>query len=387
MLAQFATDKILKKLDNIEEGTLHVTTPDGKKRSFQGKRPGIPANVEIRDWKVLPNLVAKGNIGFADDYRNGLWDVDDLQGLFEISLINADAFQHMVVGEKFAGFKAILGYLLQRNTVAGSKKNIHAHYDLGNAFYKLWLDPTMTYSSALYKYEDEDMVSAQHNKYDRILSQFENGAGDLLEIGCGWGGFAERSIEKANHNIRGVTISDEQYEYAQKRVEGHANIVMEDYRHQSGKFDQIVSIEMFEAVGEAYWQTYFQKVAALLKDKGKAVIQTITIREQDFEEYKRTGDFIRSYIFPGGMLPTKTRFAQEANKAGLNVGDFESFGQSYSRTLSEWLGNFDSKRNEVLALGFDESFIRLWRFYLAACAAGFKAERTDVMQISLTHQS
>lgn len=386
MLAQFATDKILKKLDHIEEGTLYLTMPDGKVRSFQGKRPGIPANVEIRDWRVLPNLVTKGNIGFADDYRNGLWDADDLQGLFEISLKNADAFQHLVVGEKFSGFKAILGYLLRRNTVAGSKKNIHAHYDLGNSFYQLWLDPTMTYSSALYKSGAEDMVDAQHNKYDRILEQFEKDHGDLLEIGCGWGGFAERSLEKSNHNLRGVTISDEQYEYAKHRVQGNAEIVLEDYRHQSGKFDQIVSIEMFEAVGEAYWQTYFQKVASLLKDKGKAVIQTITIREQDFEEYKRTGDFIRSYIFPGGMLPTKTRFEQEANKAGLKVGDIHSFGQDYSRTLSEWLSNFDAKRKEVKALGFDDRFIRLWRFYLAACAAGFKAERTDVMQVSLTHQ-
>ena len=385
MLAKYATDKILQKLDNIEEGTLNLTMPDGKVRSFQGRRPGIPANVEVRDWRVLPNLVTKGNIGFADDYRNGLWDADDLQGLFEMSLINADAFQKMVVGQRSSRLKAMMSYFLKMNTLKGSKKNIHAHYDLGNDFYSLWLDPTMTYSSALYKDKKEDMVSAQHNKYDRISEQFDKDSGSLLEIGCGWGGYAERALETDNFNIKGVTISDEQHSYAQERVKGNADIVLEDYRHQEGKYDHIVSIEMFEAVGERFWQTYFQKVASLLKEKGKAVIQTITIREQDFEEYRYSGDFIRSYIFPGGMLPSKVRFEQEANKAGLIMGDVKEFGHDYSRTLTEWLKNFDAKREEVKALGFDDGFIRLWRFYLAACAAGFKAGRTDVMQVSLKH--
>ena len=385
MLAKYATDKILQKIDGIEEGTLNLTLPDGKVRSFQGKRPGMPANVEVRDWSVLPNLVTKGNVGFADDYRKGLWEADNLANLFEMSLINADAFQSMVVGQRTNRFKAMLSYLLNANTVSGSKRNIHAHYDLGNAFYELWLDPTMTYSSALYEDGNEDIVTAQHRKYDRILEQFEKDHGDLIEIGCGWGGFAERSLQTKNHNIKGLTISDEKYAYAKNRVQGNADIVLEDYRIQGGKYDQIVSIEMFEAVGERYWQTYFQKVASLLKEKGKAVIQTITIREQDFEEYKYGADFIRSFIFPGGMLPSQSRFEREANKAGLKMGDVKNFGEDYSKTLMQWLHNFDSKREEIKALGFDDSFIRLWRFYLSACAAGFKAGRTDVMQVSLQH--
>lgn len=385
MLAKFATDKILKKLDNIEEGTLNVTTPDGKVRTFQGRRPGIPANIELRDWRVLPNLITKGNIGFADDYRNGLWDADDIQNLFEISLRNEQAMQKMVVGGRSNRIRAMLSYLLRMNTVKGSKKNIHEHYDLGNAFYKLWLDPTMTYSSALYKPESEDMVTAQHNKYDRILECMNANSGSVLEIGCGWGGFAHRALERGDYGIRGVTISEEQHAYANDRLKGNADIVLEDYRHQGGKFDNIVSIEMFEAVGERYWPTYFNKVGSLLKEKGKAVIQTITIREQDFEEYRNSGDFVRSYIFPGGMLPSESRFAAEAQKAGLRAENQFSFGQDYARTLTEWLKNFDAKLPEVRALGFDERFIRLWRFYLAGCAAGFSTGRTDVMQVELSH--
>ncbi|MDA9009636.1 cyclopropane-fatty-acyl-phospholipid synthase family protein, partial [Alphaproteobacteria bacterium] len=288
-------------------------------------------------------------------------------------------------GNPFMALGTRLLYAFQKNTVKGSRKNIQAHYDLGNDFYKLWLDPTMTYSSALYKTEGEELAQAQLNKYDRIVDRLDRGSGSILEIGCGWGGFADRAAERGDFGIKGITLSDEQHAYAQQRLDGRADIVIEDYRHQKNKFDHIVSIEMFEAVGEQYWPTYFGKVKDLLAEKGNAVIQTITISEQFFDNYRKGTDFIRSFIFPGGMLPSPTRFKEEAQKVGLQVTDSFSFGHDYSTTLLEWMETFDQKKLEVLNLGFDEGFIKIWRFYLAGCAAAFSSERTDVMQIELRH--
>jgi cyclopropane-fatty-acyl-phospholipid synthase len=280
---------------------------------------------------------------------------------------------------------AMLSYLLKLNSLKGSKKNIHAHYDLGNEFYKLWLDPTMTYSAAIYKDQNETLEQAQHNKYDRIVDCLDQKSGSLLEVGCGWGGFAERAQDKGDFGIKGITLSEEQHDYARDRLGQKADIVLEDYRHQNGKFDNLVSIEMFEAVGERYWPTYFNKIGDLLSKNGKAVIQTITMNEHDFPRYRRGGDFIRSYIFPGGMLPSPSRFREEAEKVGLKAGNEFYFGQDYATTLEHWLKDFEAKRDEVKALGFDDGFIRLWRFYLAACVAGFRTGRTDVMQVELAH--
>ncbi len=280
----------------------------------------------------------------------------------------------------------MLSYLFRINTLKGSKKNIHAHYDLGNAFYKLWLDPSMTYSSAIFDDSTKNLEQAQHRKYDRIIDELDAGSGSLIEVGCGWGGFAERAQQRGDFDIKGITLSEEQHAFAQQRLGNSADIVLEDYRHQQGKFQHIVSIEMFEAVGERYWQTYFAKLKSMLQQKGKAVVQTITINEADFPRYRRGGDFIRSFIFPGGMLPTPTRFKQEAAKAGLKVDNEFFFGYDYAKTLGVWLNNFDAEINKVKALGFDESFIRLWRFYLAACISGFNTDRTNVMQVTLSHK-
>lgn len=385
MLAQIASDQLFKRLDTIESGIISLTTPDGKTRTFEGRTPGEKAHIKLHDWGVISNMMSKGDIGFAEDYRLGKWETDNIAALTTLGLRNRGALDRIVRGNSFSRIAAMLSYLLKRNTVKGSKKNIHAHYDLGNDFYSLWLDPSMTYSSALYKTGKEDLTTAQHNKYDRILDRLDNQSGSILEIGCGWGGFAERAAQRSNHSVKGITLSEEQHNYAKKRLGQNSNIVLEDYRHQTGKFDNIVSIEMFEAVGEKYWKTYFSKISELLEQKGKAVIQTITMNDNDFSRYRRGGDFIRSYIFPGGMLPSPSRFREEVQKAGLKTTNEFSFGQDYAKTLEEWLKIFDEKGNEIKALGFDDGFIRLWRFYLAGCIAGFKTEKTDVMQIELQH--
>jgi cyclopropane-fatty-acyl-phospholipid synthase len=385
MLTQKISNQLFKKLDNMESGYLKIITPDGQTREFQGRDQGEKATIEFRDWSVLSNMMRKGDIGFAEDYRAGKWETDNLAGLTILGLQNRKSMQDLVSGGRMGRVMAMLSYLLKINSIKGSKRNIHAHYDLGNDFYKLWLDPSMTYSSGIFKNSSENLTTAQHNKYDRIVDCLNTKSGSILEVGCGWGGFAERACEQGDFDIKGITLSEEQHEYACDRLGQNANIVLEDYRHQSGKFDNIVSIEMFEAVGERYWAIYFSKIKELLSKNGKAVIQTITMNEKDFPQYRRGGDFIRSFIFPGGMLPSPTRFKEEAAKVGLIANNDFYFGQDYARTLELWLNIFENRRNEVNALGFDDGFIRLWRFYLAGCIAGFKTERTNVMQIELSH--
>ena len=385
MLQKIASDQLFKRLDSLESGSLTLTTPDGRTRVFEGRKTGERAHLELHDWSVVTNMMSKGDIGLAEDYRAGKWQADNLVDLTTIGLKNRRALDGLVSGSRIMRTASMFSYLFRMNTLKGSRRNIHEHYDLGNDFYSLWLDPTMTYSSALYKNGDESMVQAQHNKYDRIVDRMETNSGRVLEVGCGWGGFAERAHSRGDFALKGITLSDEQHAYAQKRTNGYADIVLEDYRHQTGVYDRIVSIEMFEAVGERFWPTYFKKLGELMASNGKAVIQTITINDTDFDHYRTSGDFIRSFIFPGGMLPSPSRFRQEAAKAGLRVENEFFFGQDYARTLTEWLRTFDEKVDRVRALGFDEGFIRLWRFYLGACAGGFRAGRTNVMQVEVSH--
>ncbi len=387
MFAKIASNQLFRRLENLDTGTLKLVTPDGKTRIFEGKNPGQHANMELRDWRVVSNLIRKGDIGLAEDYRAGNWETDDLTALTTLGLINKRTLENVVTGNNLYRTLSVLSYLLRLNSLKGSKKNIHAHYDLGNDFYQLWLDPSMTYSSAIFKDQSEPLEQAQYNKYDRILDCVGDNSGRLLEIGCGWGGFAERANQRGDFTVKGITLSEEQHAYAQRRLGPGADIVLEDYRHQQGKFDNIISIEMFEAVGERYWPTYFQKVSTLLKQGGKAVIQTITIDDQAFPRYRRGADFIRSYIFPGGMLPSPSVFKAEAKKCGLKTQNAFHFGHSYARTLEHWLEGFDQKYDQVKALGFDDGFIRLWRFYLSACIAGFNTGQTDVMQVELRHDA
>jgi cyclopropane-fatty-acyl-phospholipid synthase len=386
MINKTASEQLLKRLEQLSWGTLTLTTPDGKVRTFTGQeRVDHHAHLVVHDWSVITHLIRKGDIGFADDYRSGKWDTDDINKLVQLGLNNQMAMQDMVAGNKLYNMLSALFYLFRLNTIKGSKKNIHAHYDLGNAFYQLWLDPSMTYSSALFKSEQDSLTQAQHHKYDRMLDCMQTQSGRLLEVGCGWGGLAERAINRGDYEIKGITLSEEQHRFAQARLGNNVHIALEDYRHQTGIYDRILSIEMFEAVGERFWPVYFQKLKSLLAKNGKAVVQTITINEKDFPAYRRGGDFIRSFIFPGGMLPSVSRFKQEAEKAGLKAHTPFMFGQDYARTLETWLTNFDQQKQAITALGFDDGFIRLWRFYLATCAAGFRVNKTDVMQMEMSH--
>ncbi len=387
-MQQRVLDRFLRTLEHLEYGSLTLTTPDGKTHSLQGNQPGAHGTLHLHDWRTLPALSARGDIGLAEAYRDGWWDSEHLESLFLVGLQNAHALEPFMYGNAFTRLAARMLYLFTRNSLRGSRKNIHAHYDLGNAFYSLWLDPSMSYSAALFSGQNETLEQAQYRKYDRMLDRLDTSSGHVLEIGCGWGALAERATQKHDFAVRGITLSEEQHAYATQRLQGvgaQAQIVLEDYRHQHGRFDHIISIEMFEAVGESYWPTYFNKLKSLLKEKGKAMVQTITIGDAYFDAYRSSGDMIRTFIFPGGMLPSPSRFATEAERAGLRPTDRFSFGQDYARTLRHWLAAFDARKQDVLALGFDEPFIRLWRFYLASCSATFASGRTDVMQWELQH--
>ena len=385
MLNRLTKNQLLKALSGIEYGRFDVVTPEGERYGFEGRKSGQHASIEIHDWSVIRNLASKGDVGMAEDYRDGLWHSDNLPALFMASLQNEQAFNTFVYGSTLSRMVERLSYILQSNTLKGSRKNIHAHYDLGNDFYSLWLDPSMTYSSALFNASSDSLEQAQTNKNSRILDRLNASSGRLLEVGCGWGGFAEQALQRGDFAIKGITLSEQQHSYATQRLNHNAEIALEDYRNQEGLYDYLVSIEMFEAVGERYWPTYFQKLKSLMKDGGKAVVQTITIDEKYFENYRKGGDMIRTFIFPGGMLPSPQRFAHEAGKAGLKVADRYMFGQDYATTLEHWLAKFDSVHPEVKALGFDDGFIRLWRFYLASCIATFRIKRTNVMQVELCH--
>lgn len=385
MLASKTADIFFKKLASLEQGTLELATPDGKTRVFEGRSNGPAARLELHDWRVLGNLAISGDIGFAEDYRANLWDTDNLQDLLSLALMNEKAVDSFIFGILPTRVLARLGNLLRGNTLKGSRRNIRAHYDLGNDFYALWLDRSMTYSSGIFATGSEGLEEAQRAKYGRIVDHLGNSSGSLLEIGCGWGGFAEYAQSRGDFSIKGLTLSDKQKRYAAARLGDSAQIALEDYRTQTGTYDNIVSIEMFEAVGQEYWKTYFDKVAASLKRDGRAMIQTITIEESRFERYKSSGDFIRKHIFPGGLLPSRERFSQSALQSGLQTKSVFEFGHDYARTLEKWLANFDARKADILALGYDEGFIRMWRFYLAGCIAGFRTNRVGVMQAELVH--
>lgn len=386
MFDKFIFNQLLKRLDQLKIGSLKIEDPMGRIYEFKGDIDGPVADIQIKDWSVIGNLAAKGDIGFAEDYRADKWSTTDLVALLTLSIQNRTLLDPFFNADSLRRFFYGLSYFFKRNSVEGSKKNIHAHYDLGNDFYTLWLDDTMTYSSAIFDTDNQDLVTAQTKKYDRIIDKLDSNSGSVLEIGCGWGGFADQALKRSkDYEIKGITLSNEQHAYANDRLKGDANIVIEDYRHQNGKFDHIVSIEMFEAVGEKYWPTYFGKVKELLSEKGKAVIQTITIEDKSFDHYKNGSDFLRTYIFPGGMLPSPSRFNKEVKRAGLKpIKSFE-FGQDYATTLEMWLKNFDAVTDKVKNIGFDDGFIRLWRFYLAGCAAAFRAGYTNVRQVEIGH--
>ena len=387
--APYAARLVLSLLERLHCGRLTLATPDGRCRTFDGLQPGPHAMLEISDWRVFGRLMRSGDIGFAEAYRDGLWETDDLRTLLRFAAMNGDALEAAIRGGWAGRLLYRIRHLFRRNSRAGSRRNIHAHYDLGNDFYRLWLDPGMTYSAAWFDGGNRDLAAGQRAKYERILQHLHIGEGaHILEIGCGWGAFAEYAAATRGCRVTGITLSTEQLAWANRRIQNAdlSDLVefrLQDYRDLQGQFDAVVSIEMLEAVGEAYWPTYFGKLRQVLRPGGRAMIQTITIAEDRFQRYRRGTDFIQQYIFPGGMLPSMQRLAAETAAVGLIAHDTGGFGRDYAETLRLWLQRFDASRASVSALGFDERFRRVWRFYLAYCEAGFREGWTDVHQIQL----
>ena len=369
-------------------GGLDIALPSGQRLMIGGKEPGPQATLEVKDYRGLRRVLSSAGVGFAEGYMAGEWDTPDLPALLEAISLNFDRLTGHIKANPLMRIAHAVGHALNANTRAGSRRNIEAHYDLGNAFYEKWLDPTLSYSSALYERANQPLEEAQTNKYAALARRLELAPDHhVLEIGCGWGGFAEFAA-KQGARVTGVTISPAQFEFARRRMfenglADRTDIRLVDYRDVTGAFDRVASIEMFEAVGERYWPAYFSKIREVLKGGGRAGLQIITIRDDLFASYRAQVDFIQRYIFPGGMLPSEARLQQETARAGLDWKGVERFGGDYARTLQEWADRFQQAWREISPLGFDERFRRLWCFYLSYCRAGFITGRTDVVQLTL----
>jgi cyclopropane-fatty-acyl-phospholipid synthase len=375
---------------NWRYGRLVFVLPSGREVCVEGSEAGPEARLIIKDFRFLSRVLSAGDIGFGEGFMAGEWDTPDLSELLEAFTANLDRLARLQQGGVFSRLFNVLAHLANRNSRAGSRRNILAHYDLGNAFYSRWLDPSMTYSAARYERPGQSLSEAQRNKYASLARQIGLGPDNhVLEIGCGWGGFAEFASGEIGAKVTGITISPAQFEFARKRLferglAERADIRLVDYRDVEGQFDRVASIEMFEAVGEEYWPLYFGKIRDVLSPGGRAGLQIITIRDELFAEYRRRADFIQKYVFPGGMLPSEKRLHEETDRAGLEWRGIVRFGQNYADTLAEWASRFEGAWDDIKSLGFDERFRRLWRFYLGYCEAGFRAERTNVVQLSLT---
>jgi cyclopropane-fatty-acyl-phospholipid synthase len=381
---------VLRLLQQIRHGSLSISLPDGSTQTM-GDGLGPHVSVHMHNWKPFGAALKSGDIGFAESYLDGDWTTPQLPALLGLLAANRQALDDVIHGSWTGRLFYRIRHLLNRNTKTNSRKNIHAHYDLGNSFYSLWLDGTMNYSSGIFEGDlQQDMPQAQHAKVRRALHMAGVQQGQrVLEIGCGWGALAEKATVEFGAHITGVTLSTEQLAWAQQRlaalgVDTRADLRLQDYRDiNDGPYDAICSIEMLEAVGREYWPTYFQSVARLLKPGGRACIQSIVIQDRLFDRYIRSTDFIQQYIFPGGCLPCPSEFRREARAAGLQVVDELAFGRDYAETCRRWRADFLARKDEVLALGFDERFIRIWEFYLAYCEAGFDAGDIDVVQYTL----
>jgi cyclopropane-fatty-acyl-phospholipid synthase len=375
---------------NLEAGALTVEVPSGERRTITGAAPGPHADVHFRDWDALKRLFAEGSVGFADSYVAGHWETTDLAALIELSARNRLGARREIQGHTLSRALQRLAHSLRPNSRGGSRRNIAAHYDLGNEFYTSWLDDTVTYSSAVFPRDDAPLEEAQRHKYKRLLDLIDPKPGErVLEIGCGWGGFAEFAARERGVEVTSITISREQHRYASERIQraglgNQVSVQLVDYRDVRGKFDHLASIEMFEAVGEKYWPAFFQKVAHAVRPGGRAGLQIITIRDDVYEAYRRQPDFIQTHIFPGGMLPSLGVFREQVAKAGLKVLSEAFYADHYARTLRLWRERFEAAADRLRFDGLDDRFRRLWRYYLAYCEGGFRARTIDVMQVALT---
>lgn len=380
----------LRLLQGIRHGSLLLELPDGCQLRY-GSGDGLSASLRLKNWNVFHAVMRSGDIGLAESYIQEDWTTPHLADLFRLLLANRETLESLVYGAWWGRLVYRIRHLLRRNTKANSRKNIHAHYDLGNSFYALWLDPSMNYSSAWFEGDLQgDFTQAQYAKVRRALRSADVQPGDrILEIGCGWGALAELAAKECAADVLGVTLSSEQLAYGQQRmadagVQQRVDLRLQDYRDiQDGPFDAICSIEMIEAVGQAYWPTYFSHVHRLLKPGGKACIQAIVIDDKLFDRYVQGTDFIQQYIFPGGCLPSPSRMRKEAERAGLRVHEEFAFGQDYAETLRRWHHSFVQQRGQVLMQGFDARFLHTWECYLAYCEAAFSMRNIDVVQYTL----
>ena len=381
--------QVFQMMQALQTGRLDFVLPDGRHFRVEGTKPGPVAELHVHNPDLFARLIREGDLGFSDAYLDEWWSSPDLQAFMDLVHADNDAiydgFPGMGLVRAFERFR----FWLQRNHKAQAKKNISYHYDLGNEFYGLWLDDTMTYSSAIFETGQESHEAAQTAKYASMIDQMGALPGDhILEIGCGWGGFAEYAAKERGLRVTGLTISKEQLRYAQQRIEkaGLSEMVdlkLQDYRDERGTYDGIASIEMFEAVGERYWPVYFDTVRERLKPGKNATLQIITVQDRRWEYYRKGVDFIQKYIFPGGMLPAPSVLRDQVAKAGLTVERSIEFGQSYNITLRRWHETFNERWDQIAALGFDDRFRRMWNFYLTSCAATFESANCDVTQITI----
>lgn len=371
----------------LKIGQLTVVLPDGRSLVFRGDLPGPEATLVVNDHRFARRILRDGDIGVADGFLTGDWTSPDLAKFLELFCVNADHVNAYLLAKPLYRVFQNLRHWMNRNTKKGSKRNIEAHYDLGNAFYEQWLDPSMTYSSAIFDENDRSLQDAQTRKYAALAQATGMREGDhVLEIGCGWGGFAEFAAREVGAKVTGLTISPAQLDFARKRIfdaglSERVTLKLQDYRDERGSYDRIASIEMFEAVGERWWPAFFGQLRDRLKPGGAAGVQVITIQDRFFEAYRRETDFIQRYVFPGGMLPSPSALQKAAGAAGLNVAGEKIFGLDYARTLSHWRDSFRAAWPTIQPLGFDERFRRLWEYYLAYCEAGFRSGNIDVRQV------
>ncbi|MCY3984653.1 MAG: cyclopropane-fatty-acyl-phospholipid synthase [Roseovarius sp.] len=379
---------LLSVLQRIEYGAIDVELPDGRLLGAKGSMPGPRCRIAILNMGFLRRLLGEGHLGFAEMYMDGWWTTPDLQKLMDFITLNNENMARQFGGAGLFRLWQRLRHRLNSNSLIGSRRNIARHYDLGNAFYSLWLDATMTYSSAMFRSGHETLEEAQENKYAAVCTRLALAPGErMLEIGCGWGAFAEYAIRERGVEVTALTISKAQYDFAGRRLfeaglSEKGQILLRDYRDERGTYDAIASIEMIEAVGEKYWPAYFATLHDRLTPGGKAALQAITVEDSQFSAYRRRTDFIQKHIFPGGMLLCPAALRKLAGVAGLATLDTEAFGDSYSRTLRAWRHRFNDQWSRIAELGFDERFHRMWDFYLASCAANFAAGITDVMQVT-----
>ncbi|MCV2894778.1 SAM-dependent methyltransferase [Lentibacter sp. XHP0401] len=373
----------LDTCSQIDEGRLDIVTPEGHRHSF-GNGGGAEAEMVIHDWSTVTAIAARGDVGLGETYVAGLWTTPSIEALGSVAIANLATLELYAYPNRWNTLKfRTVDRILRANSIKGAARNISSHYDTGNEFYQLWLDEGMSYSSAIFAHGDNDLTRAQNRKLDRVLSRLGSGE-SVLEVGCGWGSFAERAAE-AGRNVTGITISKAQKGYADARLDGRAAIELCDYRNTQGTYDNIVSIEMIEAVGERYWPSYFAMLKQRLASEGRAVIQAITVPDSYFDIYRSSSDFIRQYTFPGGMLLSDAVIADEARRAGLKVTQSYAFGQDYAQTLRIWSERMEANVKRIKQIGYSDAHLRSWQFYLQMCAAAFGMRQTDVVQVELSH--